>query len=331
MMSASNQDDSAEARPPLMIVGIPRSGTTWTYRILECESSLFPMIEPDNEAHSGPAISAKRRTGRFPVLAPGERDDAYRLLWSWALQGAPTNRRLRRASDMIRRARPSTRRRFLERRPSLRMSVAGTLARNPPEGPNPGVGDRRLLIKTVHAPLAIEWLASEFEIDVLAIFRSPASILASWISLDYNDQYAPFCQIPSVQRLAEGLGVPQPGPDHLEQMIWQICLLTTALEQAAARHPHWIVRHHEQLCRDPNQEFRQLHTELDLQWSAQAESELEERNHPGKGFRVRRVTADLPDNWKQRLTSHQVAELQRVMTWFPLKSWSPDDFVMDDQ
>ena len=57
------------------------------------------------------------------------------------------------------------------------------------------------------------------------ILRHPGSILASWISLDYVDQYVPFEELPGVQRVAGELGVAPPGPDHLTRMIWRIGIL----------------------------------------------------------------------------------------------------------
>jgi len=68
----------------------------------------------------------------------------------------------------------------------------------------------------VHAPLAIEWLASEFDVDILVMLRHPGSILASWISLDLNDQYVPLHRRPDIQALTAAWGVPLPGDEHLE-------------------------------------------------------------------------------------------------------------------
>ena len=320
------------SRRPLVIAGMPRSGTTWTKQVLECGPSFYSLMEPDSEGHRGSAIWAKRHAGRFPALAPGDRDEAYHRLWSWILDGAPETSRLRLAARILRVVPRPTINHYLEGRTAPAMSLAGALGRRPPVRRNPILDDHRLLVKTVHAPLSIGWLASEFEIDVLVILRHPGSILASWIALDYVDQYVPFQTVPSVRRLADAWDVPPPGHDPLEQMIWRIGVMLTALEQAAGRHPEWVVRTHEQLCRDPNDEFRRLYADLDLQWTEAAAACLVENDRPGRGFRTRRLAAELPDNWKQRLTPHQVAEMQRVLARFPLNTWTADDLsVADDQ
>ncbi len=321
---------------------MPRSGTTWTFQALECDDSLYALKEPDSGAERSSAIWANRHIGRIPVLTPGERDDRYRLLWAWIMNGAIETPRLRLAAQMLRlmsppawgkanrlRAIPTLeRKRYLRGGFSPAMKLAGAIASRPPVRRNPVLDDHRLLIKTVHAPLTLEWLASEFDFDALVLLRHPGSILASWISLDMDAQYVPFAESPAVRRVAEGWGVKLPGPDHLEQMIWQIGVLLTALEKAASHQPTWVVRSHEQLCIDPVEAFRQLYAELGLRWNEKAEAFLVENDRPGQGFRTRRVAAEMPDKWKQRLTAHQVAEMQRVLAWFPLTTWSPEDFTV---
>ncbi len=346
-LAESKEGDAATApepsvrRRPLVIAGLPRSGTTWTLGTLQRDPNLFPLKEPDSEADRASAIWAKRDIGRFPVLAPGDRNETYRLLWAWILDGAPETLRLRVGGKILEAVSPPAmgkasrlrslpvmeRRRYLRGGFSPAMWLAGAIAAHPPVHPNPDVDGRRLLIKTVHAPLALDWLGSEFDIDVLVLLRHPGSILASWISLDMDAQYVRFSEVPAIRRLADGWGVPPPGPDHLERIIWQVGVLLTSLEKAAGHHPDWVVRTHEQLCRDPAQEFHQLYTELGLEWNGQAESFIVDNDRPGKGFRTRRVSADLPGDWKRRLTPHQIAEMQRVLAQFPLKTWSADDLA----
>jgi hypothetical protein len=57
---------------PVLVVGVPRSGTTWTARVLGAALGTRLVMEPDNEKISAPAILPKRRLGRFPVLASGQ-------------------------------------------------------------------------------------------------------------------------------------------------------------------------------------------------------------------------------------------------------------------
>ncbi len=90
------------------------------------------------------------------------------------------------------------------------------------------------------------------------------------------------------------------------------------------------MRTHEQMCTDPEAEFRRLYAELDLDWNERATAKLAGNDRPGSGFDAQRVAADLPGNWRKRLTGVQTAELQRVLAWFPSTSWPVDDLGPTD-
>lgn len=312
---------------PLLLAGIPRSGTTWTMQVLGADPNLAPLLEPDNEGTSAPAIWGKKAVGRFPALQPGDHDQRYHGLWSWILAGAPRSPRLRVAAQILRPVQPPGRTRFLQGRRVPLMTMAGAIASHPGSGTPSELGNQRLLVKSVHVPLALEWLAEEFEIDVLVLLRHPGNVLASWLALNLNERFIRLEDNPAVRtRLLDSWGVAAPGPDSLERMVFSIGVLTTALEAAASRHPRWLVRTHEQLCSDPGREFKKLYADLGLTWSEAVEGFLVGNDRPGEGFLTQRVAAELPDNWKRRLTSDQVAVMQRVLSQFPLKTWTAEDF-----
>jgi len=316
------------SRRPLVVVGIPRSGTTWTMQVLQSDRSLYPLLEPDNEGTSAPAIWGKRHAGRFPALGPGDVDDAYRELWGWILGGARRSRRLGVAAQIMRGVQPPTRTRFLQGRAVPVMRVAGAIASHPGDRRNEDVLGRRILVKTVHAPLAVEWLAREFDLDVLVLLRHPGNVLASWLALELNERYVRLEENELVRsRFLDRWGVPRPGRDPLERMVWQIGLLTTGLEEAARRHPEWVVRTHEHLCGDPTGSFRTLFDVLGLSWSEATDAYLAGSDRPGEGFHTQRVAAELPEGWRTRLDADQIASMARVLSGFPLETWPGGDFT----
>jgi hypothetical protein len=121
--------------------------------------------------------------------------------------------------------------------------------------------------------------------------------------------------------------VPLPGPDPIERMVWEIGVLTKALEEQAAAHPGWLVRTHEALCRSPVADFERLFSDLGLTWGEGAERFLTASDQPGEGFAVRRVRAELPDAWETKLTAHQIDVLRRVLAPFSFTTWSDADFT----
>jgi hypothetical protein len=309
-------------RRPLLIVGLPRSGTTWTENVLGTAVGASTVSEPDNEKLSAPAIWAKRRLGRFPVLSTGDQSLAYRRLWAWALGGAPTGKRLRAAQRLIRDCDAEEAEQLVKGRGAPRQRLVEILGALPGSSRSSG----SVVAKSVHACLAIDWIAAQFDVDVLVVLRHPANVLSSWLELDLPDRDRDLGASALVkERYLEKWNVPMAGTTTLERAAWQVGLFTAALEQSASLHRRWIVRTHEQLCSDPEGEFRKLFGELGLEWGPATSSLLEESDNPGTGFTLTRKASELPESWRARLSEEEVQTLAGVLRPFPIKTWDPTD------
>lgn len=350
---------------PVLVVGLPRSGTTWVARVLGTAPGAVVVEEPDNEKTSPAAVAAKRRLGRFPVLdvgggagrVPGTSLQRYAALWAWALAGAPADARLRRAQRLLMGADFDA----LEARVSRgarhpRILAAAWLGRSLPSpreagtatpvspmpggaataGGSPGVGKVglragdaavRVVAKTVHGVLAAEWLVQRFDVDVVVVFRHPANVVASWLRMRLPDRDRRLDRVPAVQEgLVHPLGLPAPGDTALARVCWQAGLLTTALEVAVARHPEWHVVVHEELCRHPAGGFRPLFDAVGLQWGPATDARLAEDDRPGHEYATQRVAAELPEAWRSRLRPDELDAVRRVLPTFPLQRWRPEHF-----
>jgi hypothetical protein len=312
---------------PIVIVGLPRSGTTWTLRAMGSAVGEGGILEPDNEDKVPAAIHAKHGLGRYPVLQPGDDAAPYRRLWEWVFNGAVEGRRSNLARHLLG---PGAAERIHEGRPDPVTWLAATIARNPNVGPVRVDGNEgpRIVAKSIHAQLAVEWLADEFDLEVVLLLRHPANVLASWMEVHLKDaRNSTLESRPEIRsRYLEPWGIPPPGPDPVERMSWRIALLTAAIEDVHARHPEFQLRTHEQLCTDPPAEFSQLFDDVGLPWGEASETFLKDHNVPGTGFAVRRVASDLSDSWQQRLDDAQVSTLRRVLEWFPISTWTDADF-----
>ena len=314
-------------RRPLLIAGIPRTGSTWTKVILSHDPSILEAVnEPDSETKSAPAIWAKRRLGRYPVLVPGDQDADYQELWRWVLAGTPQSRRLE-AAERVRKAALKEWRWYVKGHWTPTMRLAGQLGRHPGDQPVPELRDRRLLIKSVHAAMSVQWLAATFDLEVLVLLRHPAAVLASWQSLGLPEHYVRLERVPEVRRRCEEWGVPLPGPDELEHTVWLLGVLLTSLEQAA-RDSGFALRTHEQMCSSPVDEFRALYRELGLEWTDMADHNLYSLNRPGQGWTVERAAQDQRDLWKTRLSPATVDVMQRVLAPFPFRTWTAEDLQL---
>jgi hypothetical protein len=311
-------------RRPILIAGPPRSGTTWVEQVLGCAAGAQVIHEPDNETCEPFALRAKRALGRFPVLAAGEAAaPEYGDLWSGAFAG-----RVHRSSPawlaakaVLWTAGSDLGNAFdrATRRLSPRLRLVQALATPPSYG-----GGTQVIVKSVHASLAVEWIAWRWEPRVLVIRRHPLDIVASHIELGWFDA--------ALDLRCDQVG-DRPGLGHLPwvpplertasplaRVAWQVGLFTWALEVALDRNPDWHVVNHEDLCRNPERAFRDLYEELDLVWTAAASIHLAASNRPGTGLSTCRVAAELPGSWRHRLGPDQVEEAIEVLSRFP--AWS---------
>src|SRR5581483_4630914 len=298
---------------PVVIVGLPRSGTTWTLQALGTSPGVRRTFEPDNEEWHPAAIHGKHRLGRYPTLAPGEHDRAYHRLWEWILSGGYEGPRAKLALFLLE---PGRRERNFEGKTDALTWLAGTVARDPkPSAPRRrAAGTGRVVAKSIHAQLALEWLSSTFDVEVLVLLRHPANVLASWLGMNLKDSRNATLETSARvhSRFVRRWGVPLPGPGRLEQMCWRIGLLTAALDEVLARHPEWHCRVHEELCTDPPRQFRSLFDELGLDWTPATAEYLDRHDQPGSGFTVERRASELPDAWQRRLDDDQLRTLRRV-------------------
>jgi hypothetical protein len=304
---------------PVLIVGPPRSGSTWVEQVLGLTRGAYAIHEPDNEASDPFAFRAKLALGRYPVLGPDdEAPPGYLDLWAHALTGQVhwANPRWLAAKALLKQSRPAVKASFSARRPtSSTLRMAGALAAPPSHRRKA----QQIIVKSVHAPLAVEWIARQGPLKVVVIQRNPYNVVASYTQLGWSDsgldthpvlrnQRAGYSWVPSLE----------PGASSLARVAWQIGLFTSALDVAAGRNPDWHVVSHEELCRDPESGFRALCTDLGLPWTQAASDFIAASNRPGQGLVTNRVAAEQPERWRSRLTPEQAEEIADVLVRFPV-------------
>ena len=70
---------------------------------------------------------------------------------------------------------------------------------------------------------------------------------------------------------------------------------------------------HEDLCRQGVTGLEALAEDLGLAWTDKAAQFVAESNKPGTGYATSRVAAELPEIWRERLSTDQVSEIRRVL------------------
>lgn len=312
-----------QAPNPILVVGIPRSGTTWTGEVLGRAMRSQPVHEPDNEKENLSAMAAKRSLGRFPALQPGDRAEDYHRFWREQFDHAsapvtPWSRAQRWWSGRS----PGFRELVLARAPN----AIGLLASRVPAPPISSA-EGAPIIKSVHAVLALEWLVDLFpELRVVVVMRHPAAVLNSWLELELPDRDRSLYRRADVQRIYMkrwSLSPPQEPPLH--RAAWQVALLTAAVVDAVSRHPEWQVAVHEDLCGAPERAFADLVEGLGATWTPHASQFLQASDREGSGFDTHRRTAEQPTRWRRELSSEARAVLTEVAKEFPhLDRWRQD-------
>jgi hypothetical protein len=319
----------------VLVVGLPRSGTTWVGQVLGATEGAAYVDEPDNHLTSPFALRTKRQLGMrdFPALGAGSVAPEYASLWDNAFATASSNAD-QRARGWLREIRRRAANRLLCRVPrtallaavrgnmggDLRIVAAQRLAvpERPPEGAI------TLVVKSVYTPLAVEWIAHRITARVVVVLRGPLNVLSSWAKLewlgqrgdDMLDLIAP--EIRDELTVRWRVAAPPAGAAVVSRAAWMIGALTCALSDAAARHHNWVVVTHEELCANSHERFGALAAELGLTWTDGDARRLDAMNREGGDFEPHRIADELIDVWRLRLDPEQVAEAKDVLDRFPL-------------
>ncbi len=313
---------------PVLVVGVPRSGTTWVAETLATAAGGSYLEEPDNHFRFAYAFRAKHRLGTREYPRPASRStppgiDDYDALWRSAFSQEPAagrwHRRRRIANAVVARA-DSRRVSAALARPNIRdpdLVLANSIA--VPERP---AGSGPLVVKSVYAALAAEWIASRHEVRVVAVLRNPLNVVSSWVALDWLPPSGPdplsTLEPAFADDLARRFDTAAPAGSALARAAWLLGVLTCALDEATRRNPTWARVVHEELCLAPGEEYPRIAEQVGLRWSAAGDRSLAEGNRPGRGYETARVAADEGEAWRDRLDDSQVREIQAVLERLPL-------------
>lgn len=313
---------------PVLVVGVPRSGTTWVAETLATAAAGRYLEEPDNHFRFAFAFRAKHRLGSREYPYPAERANApgiddYDALWRSAFSREPAARawhRRRRFANAV-----------VDRADSRRVSAA--LARSSIRDPDLVLADRiavpersagggPLVVKSVYAALAAEWIASRHDVRVVAVLRNPLNVVSSWVALDWLPPSGPDAlstlDPAMAEELADRYEAARPARSPLARAAWLIGALTCALDEATRRNPAWARVVHEELCVTPGEEYPRVAERVGLRWTEEGDRALEAGNRPGRGYETARVAADAREAWRDRLDDDQVTEIRSVLERLPL-------------
>jgi hypothetical protein len=265
------------AHPPVLVVSLPRSGSSWVGAAFDLSPSALYLREPLTQTYLAHATA--------PVPAEFEVDPrhpppAYRSAADAAFAGLPSF-----ATRVVRRP---------ERWGLLRR------------------GGRRPVVKEVN-PLALEWIIGTYRPRVVLLVRHPAAVAASYFRLGWSGRNLAGRFPPG--RLA-ALGVDPEAHRHSfwsTHGVFQALALERALSALDGYRDARVV-HYERLCADPLEVFRDLYAFAGLAWTQPVEAEIARSStDPGDRqdpYGTRRDSRSMADAWRAEVTGEALREIR---------------------
>ena len=158
----------------------------------------------------------------------------------------------------------------------------------------------------------------------LIVIRHPCAVAASWLRLNYQTDMG-------IQRL---LAQPKLINDYLKPFKHHLCKAVDFFQQMGAYwgatyyvmlrqkqlHPGWIVVQHEEVCRNPERQFRELFDKLDLSWTTKTDELLRvsTTNDSNKPYVPQRISHQEPDKWKKELNLQQIEQVMQFIKPFSI-------------
>jgi hypothetical protein len=166
--------------------------------------------------------------------------------------------------------------------------------------------NKRKIIKTVHANLAIPFLMSNFDLNGLVLLRNPLSVFSSYLSLEMPDMDR---RIYDNSALVNDLNVQLPDLNSMNKFNKagvQLALFYNFMELQLNKNEQLIPIYSEDLLNEPIEKIRALYRQLGLEYTEQVSSFIISRMKSGSGYQTFRDPSEQKDVWKKRLDKDQI-------------------------
>jgi hypothetical protein len=287
-------------RRPILVTGMPRSGTTWVGRMLTASGEVGYINEPLNRTaspgtvripvdHWYPYITAENEERLLPRL-----EETLRFKYHLVQE----LKQCRNRTDLHH---------------TLKTWAGFVRSRR-----------RRPLVKEPHAVFSVDWFMRRLGSDVVVTVRQPLAVVSSWKRLDWSFDFSHLLEQPALMRdwLApvepEMLRALSPSMDLIDRvaLLWRVIYSVVADE----RFPRVHVVRQEDLSRDPVREFAKLYDALGLRFTkaaaeavaASSSSENPKETRVDKPHETRLDSKANLESWRQRLTGDEISRVVRL-------------------
>jgi hypothetical protein len=199
----------------------------------------------------------------------------------------------------------------------------------------------RPLIKDPLAFFSAEWLAANFDMEVVVMIRHPAAFASSIKSKNWKHPFDHFLKQPLLmERYLSPFAsrikkFAQEEQDIIDQAALLWIMIHSTILRYKEQYPEWIFVRHEDLSRDPMTGFEKLYDRLDLAYDEDASIVIKEHSSPSKeiGISHRKTYKNLERDsaaniwsWKTRLAPTEVQRIKAQVQEVSREFYSDDDW-----
>jgi hypothetical protein len=287
------EDLSGTGRAPILVTGMHRSGTTWVGRTLSASREAVYFHEPLNYK-SAPTLLGLPLEGQYTYISEENEDeylDAFRRLLSFPFDS-----------------------RLFERSRRQRLRRIGRLLHARLTG-------ARALLKDPFAVFSAPWFARRLGAEVVVVVRHPLAVVGSTKRLGWGFDTRSLLAQPLLlrDRLEPFRGELESQPVTIVEqaaLCWRV--VYQVVHDYAQELPRIRVVRHEDLSREPMQEFERLYDGLGLSFSQRVRRAIERTTssrNPAETAVSRPDAIELDsranlENWNQRLTAEEIERVR---------------------
>lgn len=266
-------------QPSILVVSLPRSGSSWVGEVLGLSGSSLYLREPITQSYMVRAGSHSASFFEVPIDGPDRA--GYAKFARAAFSGVP--------------------------------SFPRSIIKYPNQWSLSLRAEKRIVVKEVN-PLAIEWISRVYQPRIILLIRHPAAVANSFFKLNWSDPKFEdrFSRETLDRELPERRHIPS--SFWAQHGILQGLVLRLAL-RAFNTCKDFIVVRYEDLCDEPLSTFRRLYDFAELLWNVDIEDQILARSSTGGTadpgpYDVYRNSKVEAEKWKWEMSREAIEEVR---------------------
>lgn len=301
-----------EALKPIIVSGVPRSGSTWLGKMLALPAGVHYFHEPFHPARNIPTSPVR---DFFQYLPAGD-DDSDPAAAFHAYLNRVLEYRVGGLFDVgnIRNARKV---RFFYQ-PLLRAYRK--------------VFPKRPLIKDPPMLLALPWLYEQLDAEMVIIVRHPAAFVASCKKMNWGFGFRTFLEqkelmkdhLHSFEKEMKAMEGKSASITEQACLFWKI--MHYVIDGYREKYPDWIFVKHEDLSARPVEEFEKLYEKLNLDFSPSVRHKINTFTRATKSGRLVRDSKKNIAAWKEKLSVEEIDTIKQLTAEVWPAFYSEDDW-----